>query len=340
MKFSEKEEEMLLDLFKIYSPSRNNTKMIEFIENFLKEIDVPYIKDENGNIFSLVNKEYPILSAHMDSVGDSDCGFMNDFINIFDYRGDRILKGMGNIGGDDKCGIFLILLKLIDDKKFNFIFSIDEEIGCIGINQVVPKNPITDFPYALVLDRRGFGDIICLQNSYGNKEFEDALAAVGKGYDYVPTRGLSSDAGTISKYINCANLSVAYHNPHSKQEFVSLTELYNTLMYLNKIVEDFKGKVFVNPVPYTPALVPAWQKGRATDYNDGYDDGYGYNYNYPAVGGKKTTYHAYDKTFWCPSCYKMVDIKQKLVIDKDTLYPDTRGFICKTCAEKVRKALT
>ena len=315
--FTKAEEKTLLDLFKQYAPSRNNIKVINFITGFLTKNEIPFTKDEHGNIFSLHNTDMPILSAHMDSVGVSDCGFLNDFVNIFDYRGDRIMKGMGNIGGDDKCGIFLILMKIKEDKSLNFIFSIDEEIGCVGIKQVVPKNDISKFPYALVLDRRGAGDIICFNNNYGTKEFENALADIGKEFRYLPATGACSDANTIREYISCANLSVAYHNPHTKNEFVSIIQLYNTKLYVDSIIEKLKGKKFLKPIV------------TVTRYT--YDDEYYRGTGNGKKGGKSYTYGP--DTFWCSVCRSYQPKTLKRTKNKESK-TDWDG-ICQTCLDSI-----
>lgn len=328
--FNEKEEKILLDLFKIFSPSRNNERMIKFIVDFLGKNDIPFTKDTNGNIFSLHNEERPILSAHMDSVGGYDDGFLSEFINIFDYRGDRIMKGMGNIGGDDKCGVFLILMKLLEDKSLNFIFSIDEEIGCVGIKQVVPTNNISGFPYAIILDRRGNGDIICKNNDYGTKEFEDALAEVGKRFGYTPATGACSDANTIREYMSCANISVSYHNPHSKTEFVSLTELYNTKLYLDAIINELQGKAFTKPI------ISSYKGGTAnTQYQD--DDAYWQRTKGTGVTGSGS--YRYND-FWCSVCrkYKPLDKKRSLKSkNKVALNSQYDGSICQDCLDEFIK---
>ena len=324
MIFSKKEEEMLLEIFKIYAPSRKEEPIIEYIENFLKENSIPYTKDDNGNIFNLSYENTPLLSAHMDSVGDSNDGYINDFVNIFDYRSDRILRGMGNIGGDDKCGIFVILRKLLINKKINFIFSIGEEVGCIGINQVIPKNDIKSIPYGLVIDRRGFGDIICLQNSYGNKEFEDALSEVGKDFGFVPAHGLCSDANAISKYINCANLSSGYHNPHGKKEFVSLVQLRNTADYIDEVFKKFADKKFENPKP-----VEEKKYNSSKAYNDDFYSDYDYKYG----KGKGAQYDFYKDKFYCPICKAYVENKHKVILSKKT------DLICDACAKRIREQI-
>lgn len=325
--FNEKEEKILLDLFKIFSPSRRNDDMIKFITNFLSKNEIPFTQDENGNIFSLKNIEKPILSSHMDSVGGEDDGFLREFVNIFDYRGDRILKGMGNIGGDDKCGIFLILIKLLEDKSLNFIFSIDEEVGCVGIKQVIPANDISKFPYAIILDRRGSGDIICRNNDYGTKDFEDALHEVGKRFGYAPATGACSDANTIREYISCANLSVGYHNPHSKTEFVSVLELHNTKMYLDAIINELSGKVFFKPV------ITVYKGGTAA--NRSYQDDDTYWQKGKAAGS--TPYKPND--FWCTVCRAYKPLSKKRSLKNKGVFKNTNydGSVCQDCIDEFNR---
>ena len=330
--FNASEEKTLLDIFKIYAPSNGEQKMIAYIEYYLKKHNLPYTKDENGNIFNVSNKNRPLLSAHMDSVGDSNCGFLNAFVNIFDYRGDRLMKGMGNIGGDDKCGIFLILRKLLTDNTLNFIFTIGEERGCIGINQVLPKNDISELPYGLVLDRRGSGDIICVENFYGNKEFDAALAEVGKEFGYTSQRGLSSDAGKISDYINCANLSVAYHNPHSKNEFVSLTQLYNTSLYLDAIIERFKDKKFDKNKKFVSSYSGGYTNSKTSTSIYG-DDEYGYYDEYGTWHYKQKQADYYRLNFYCNICGKYKPNADKVTVKSDKGYTET---ICWACDSKRR----
>jgi hypothetical protein len=120
------------------------------------------------------------------------------------------------------------------------------------------------------------GDIICVQNSYGSKEFDDALSLVGKEYGFKSERGSVSDANTISEYINCANLSVGYHNAHTKTEFVSLMGMKNTLNYVKACCEYLKGKEFkveAKPVYTVPSTT------YYDDYENRYERGYD-RYNY------------------------------------------------------------
>src|SRR5574344_536709 len=248
--FKEQDLSMLLDLFHVYSPTDGEDSLEELIKKILTSDKIEFTQDDQGHIFNINSKGDPLLSAHMDCVGDKECGWYVKFIDIYDYGKDKILKGFGNIGADDKCGVFLILMRLLNGEKINFVFSIGEErSNPNGINHAIEsmKNSNEEnwssIPYAIVLDRKNFGDIICFENSYGTKEFDEALESIGKKYHYESVKGGFSDTAALSKHMNAANLSTAYFNPHQKTEFVSLNGLFNTWNYLNDIIENLPHNI-------------------------------------------------------------------------------------------------
>lgn len=264
--FSEEHKKLLLDLFHIYAPSGNEKPLLDYIKNFLNLAKIPFEQDDNGNIICMNHKGAPLLSSHTDCVGGAEAGYYIDFVDIYPYGDDEIVKGIGNIGADDKCGVFLILLYLLTGKPINVIFSIEEEVGGLkGITQVLSEikdnEVFKSIPYCLVLDRKNSGDIICNKNDYGTKDFEDALAKIGKKYNYEPALGSICDMNKIKEYMNGCNLSVGYYNPHSDKEFFSLKSLYNTWNYINDIIDnlprDIPSKndlVPVTPVPPVPQV--------------------------------------------------------------------------------------
>ena len=239
------DKKLLMDIFKIPSQSYKEEEVSDFIQKYLTEIDVPFYIDRLGNIYNLDYKNQPLLSAHMDTVQDDTDAILTDYITI---RGD-ILSGYGVIGGDDKCGIYIIL-NILKTIKVNFIFSIAEEVGCVGVSTfITEEHDFKDIPYGLILDRRGNSDIICLRNQYGTLEFETALAEIGKVFEYSPASGVMSDADHLSEKISCANLSVGYYNPHTKHEFVKLSELSKANYFVYSIIKNVKEK-FSSPYKY------------------------------------------------------------------------------------------
>lgn len=287
MYFTTDEKKLLLDLFHLYAPSNKEEPVLNFIKKVLEEAKIPYEQDKNGNIMCLNFANEPLLSAHTDCVGTAESGHYVKLIDIYPYGDDEILKGVGNIGGDDKCGVFLILLYLLSGKPINAIFSICEEVGgANGIKTVVDEIKDNEvwktIPYAIVLDRKNPGDIICYKNDYGSQKFEDALAKIGKEFGYEPVLGGCSDMNTLKTYMNGCNLSVGYFNPHSTTEFVSLENLFNCWNYLNKLIEEM------------PRDLPLEEK---KSYNYGYVDygnyggAYGGWQNYGHKGSKANGFY-------------------------------------------------
>jgi len=266
--FNENEKKLLLDLFHLYAPSNKETPVLEFIKSILSSNNIPFKQDDKGNIYCLNFKGEPLLSAHTDCVGTEESGAYVKLVDIYQYGDEEIMKGIGNIGGDDKCGVFLILLYLLSKRPINAVFSICEEIGGFdGISHlltIIKDNEIfKSCPYCIVLDRKHSGDIICSKNSYGSKDFENHLSEIGKRFGYSPVVGGCSDMNKIKAYMNGCNLSVGYHNPHSTTEFVSLNEMYNTYEYLQALIKE---------MPRDLPLEENTQTSYATNYSSYYYD--------------------------------------------------------------------
>ncbi len=349
----ELDRKLLLDIFHIAAPSRKEHNMSMFIRNFLAGIDVPFDTDEKGNIFSFDNGAVPFLNAHMDTVQDSDDANLANFIKI---KNNRILMGLGVIGGDDKCGIYAMLHILREKKhKINFAFSVEEEVGTIGARFLALNNipELEACLYGITLDRRGSSDIICFSNDYGTKQFDDALETIGKEYGFKSVMGVLSDADVYSNHISCANLSVGYHGAHSKKEFVLIPQLEKTMNFLDKILREIKVK-FGKPEKYTYGGTAKTRKtwGRGA-YGGGYHDAWGYEDNYDYYKNQVKTdlwdediESYYEKTFadnysdtYKPKTYMGVcsicGSNSQL-----TFFKTLKQSICAACAESLYEELS
>jgi putative aminopeptidase FrvX len=252
------------------------------LAKFLEKNKIEFTMDEHNNIYSMKYPGEPILCSHQDCVGDANCGSLVEFIDIYDFDGEKILKGNGNIGADDKVGIFLILLYMLKvNRNINFVFSTGEEHSCAtGIKTVVSEiNNMEGFkqaPYCIVLDRKNGGDIICEKNSFGSKDFDKALEDIGVKYGFASVRGGMSDTATFADYMNAANLSVGYYNPHTKTEYVLISEMLNTFDYVCDIIENLARDIpFVKKTVYTPNY---------SNCRNYYDDDYDYYDGYNSCG--------------------------------------------------------
>lgn len=286
------DKEMLLSLFKLSAPSNKEGLVQQFIIQYLTDNDIPFEQDKTGNIYRIDIKNAPILSAHMDTVERPADEPMTKFVNIYNYDGKDYLRGYGVIGGDDKCGIFIIL-SIIKTYQVNFVFSVGEENGMKGITDFMTDNKakLNDIFYGLVLDRRGSSDIICLDNYYGTYAFENELKKIGTEFGYKPARGFASDANHLKEKFSCANLSVGYYNPHSTKEFVSLDDLQNAHDFVVEIITTIKTK-------YEPYVFASTGYGSSS-----------YSYTYCAICNKSKESARYVtalKKYVCHECAKEI----------------------------------
>ncbi len=141
------------------------------------------------------------------------------------------------LGGDDKCGASIALtLAATTEIPLKILASVEEERGCVGIEQVDPHF-FDDVAYALVLDRRGANHLIV---SIGEQvlctgAFAAAMmrAAATTGLLVYAAAGALSDALILSRYIpNVVNLSVGYYHPHTVEERVSLADLWHSYQWV------------------------------------------------------------------------------------------------------------
>ena len=323
-------EEELLSIFKIGSMSKCEHKMVEFVENFLKKEEIEYEKDEMGNIYNFNFKDQPMVCAHMDTVQDEVDAFGAKFAKIYDGE---IIRSYGVLGGDDKCGVYICMELLRTFRDLNFCFCVQEEIGMLGSKFVAKNNKekLKNIAYGLIFDRRGNSDIICNQNDYGTKLFEEDLHHIGKYYKYKPARGLSSDANTFRDYFSCANISCGYYEPHSKNEYVVLEDVENALNFGADIIFNLDRT-------YAPE-VKTYNSGYTrtvygyNDYDDYYSD-YGY---FPRKYGKKKKNKEEEKEKKPRTTYTLCDNCNKY---GDTIeIKATNTILCKDCAKKIVEEL-
>jgi acetylornithine deacetylase/succinyl-diaminopimelate desuccinylase-like protein len=314
---------LLMKLFHLPSPSYQEILVQEFITKFLEERNIPFNIDDMGNIYNINNEGCVLMSAHMDTVQNDNDVKMARFAKP---RG-SIIKGNGCLGADDKNGLYIIL-NLLDSgwkDKINFVFSVEEEVGGNGSEHFVSENgeAISKLPYGLILDRRGANDIICINNDYGTKEFEDELVRLGWKFGYTPDIGTWSDADKISNYISCANLSVGYYNAHSRHEYVKIDELENASDYVKHIIDNIEG-TFEKPNKYE---FNSYSKYMGSFYPYDFDD-YGNEidpYATPSLAGNGV----YKK---CNCCYGMTS---------QTKFIKTLNMeICNTCYYSLIEELT
>lgn len=141
----ERLQERFIEMVKIFSPSKNEKEMCEWICKYLSDRNIEYKMDNagkkyggnGGNIVAYIkgnSNEMPIcFAAHMDQI--EPCKDVNPVIN-----GDIISSdGTTTLGGDDKGGITAILEAVEDILETNashrdiyLLFTVSEEISMMG----------------------------------------------------------------------------------------------------------------------------------------------------------------------------------------------------------------
>ena len=327
----EMNEKLMLEIFRIPSLSYKEDAMRKYIENFLVDNKIEYLKDFTGNLYNVSYKDEPMLCAHMDTVQDDDDASLAHFIDIKGHY----ISGYGIIGGDDKCGIYIILKALLEKKNLNFLFTVEEEVGDGGSSDFVRvkenQDRLRDVLYCLVLDRKGNSDILCQQNNYGTNEFEVYLEEVGKLYGYSPAMGTFCDADKIRDYTSCANLSVGYYNPHTKKEYVDTRDLEISYKFVMACLTKITVKFEPSEAKHYDAYGSYRNYGGYGGYDDDYEDEYSEYDSYykdkkycPVCGATCSTKYFSKKLnkYFCKDCLSVL-LEELLELETEVLRSDS-----------------
>jgi putative aminopeptidase FrvX len=249
----------LMELFNLYSPSGHEEQTRNYICKHLKKIGIPFNTDSGGNVYSLFYPNKPLLSAHMDTVQRFPQMLFESKKHLIvesSEDGYNYIHSGGSfvIGADDKCGIYAILELLEAFPQTNFLFSTGEEVGAKGAHYFCNTQDLSLVSYGLVLDRHGYYDIVCSNNGYGTKEFENILTAIGEPWAMKPARGIFSDCNVLNSQISCANISIGYENAHSHNEWCCVEGVNHTIAFvgevLNLLDEKFEAPYIGNHNKY------------------------------------------------------------------------------------------
>ena len=250
-----------------------------------------------GNIFSIRFPGRPLFVSHMDTVDDLD---MSGKLRVTD----RVLyrKGSRILGADDKAGVN-ILMNFIDE--INFVFTVDEEKGCVGANALLFHNPFmlaaNQCSCAIEYDRTNATNLI----EYCGKQLTQDIVALTH---YYPANGLYTDVTVWEDEIPGVNLSVGYYKHHTNAEYLVLDEwrmAASTLPILNTSLKE----AYDVSLPKSDYVGPyGWASNydSADEYWDTYyENNYMHSYtcSYCQTRSSKTNYFEdSDGQFLCEDC--------------------------------------
>lgn len=203
----------------------------DFLEDKLVEAGYEKVVSNNGYLYA--KGDIPILlTAHMDTVHKKQIKTFTETM----LGSKRRLSSPEGIGGDDRCGIYMIL-QIIKEKKCSILFCEDEEKGGLGSRKFCRGKylaELKELKYMIELDRAHKSDAVFYRCD--NKDFTKFIC---KNTGYKESFGSFSDISTLAPAAGIAavNLSCGYYNAHTSTEYVLIEEMLETIEAVKKLLD-------------------------------------------------------------------------------------------------------
>lgn len=189
----------------------------------------------NEDGFLYAKGDVPVLLvAHMDTVHKEQCTTVIRTGNIF--------SSPQGIGGDDRCGIFIIA-NLVKEYHCSVLLLEDEESGTVGARKFTKTDYINnlDVNFMIEFDRKGNNDAVFY--SCDNKDFTDYVL---DNTGYKLASGSWTDISVLmpASKLCGVNLSCGYYNPHTVSEYVNYDEMMDTISAAEVLIKAECEKPF------------------------------------------------------------------------------------------------
>ena len=246
---------------KICRESAKNLKIWAF-----KELQQYYSNVVYGDGFIYAKGDDVLLTAHLDTVHE---------YNPWKIKVEKVKGGFTKIsspqgiGGDDRCGVYMIFNILENtDYRPSILFCEDEEIGGIGSEKFCKTefiDELKELKFFIELDRANAKDVVFYR--CGNIEFQ---MFVTETTSYDEAHGSFSDISHLSPATDVAsvNISCGYYKAHTLEEYVMFEEMLASIEAVKRLLN---ASIKVDKFDY--------QEEYSFDYGYGYGYGYGYKYD-------------------------------------------------------------
>lgn len=140
------------------------------------------------------------------------------------------------IGGDDRAGVYMILL-LMRECHCHILFCEDEEIGGVGARKFAKRKLHPEVNYIVELDRRGTNDAVFY--NCDNPDFTEFVCSFG----FEENPGSFSDISVIAPYMKTAavNISAGYFNEHRPHELIDTHAMCKNVLRLTTMLQQQTG---------------------------------------------------------------------------------------------------
>jgi len=251
--------ELLKSILSVPTKTYQEDLMIEFLDKFLTEQNIPHYIDDYGNVYATKTSErfsdqvFPCVIAHTDTVHTLvDKIIVKEFIGKDrQQRSKTCLKGVNSkgrptgIGGDDKCGIFGALTILMDLPHVKAAFFVSEETGCHGSKNSDPeffKNVgytiQLDAPENYMISEVCSGVRLFKRDSDFFRCVDPIICEmmIDPEYMYHPYTDVSQMV--LKHGLASINISCGYYNYHTANEYIVLDDLYNSIEVVKRMIES------------------------------------------------------------------------------------------------------
>lgn len=182
-----------------------------------------------------------LLVAHLDTVHKSQP------TQIYYTADKQRCMAPEGVGGDDRCGVYIIL-RLLEAFPCHVLFTEDEETGGVGASLFNKSNIRPKLHYILEFDRAGSRDAVFYDCA--NEDFTRFIT----GFDsLVEEWGTFSDISLLAPALGVAavNLSSGYYHAHTKSEYIVIPEMEAMIATASRILA-----AQTQPFPYIAAYRP------------------------------------------------------------------------------------
>lgn len=202
----------------------------EYLQEVLQERGYAPVNKE-GFLYAPGNVPV-MLIAHLDTVHHKRVE------TLYVDRKKGVYSSPQGIGGDDRCGVFIILRILQSITKEglfpHILFTEGEEIGGVGATAFTASGIIPDIKYMIELDRMGRNDAVFY--SCDNLDFIEYV----EKFKFQESWGSFSDISIIAPHLKVAacNLSSGYYSPHTLNESISLPDMRYNISRVIDMIKD------------------------------------------------------------------------------------------------------
>lgn len=221
----------LIDILKMTQSELHN-----YVTQELDNLGIRYIQKFGSYIMSQKIKGPLCFVAHMDTVGlrpPTDIKMKDGRISLNkkDQKDGLVL------GGDDRCGVYLILKILKEYKNSSFIFTWNEEVGGVGVKTLIndfDRDHFKKVKLFIELDRKGNMEYVVYSND------SDKVNSWCESFGLRKSFGSYSDVYDITKAYKIPHINVGcgYYHAHTRNEYIVYEHVEKTFSVIIKMINN------------------------------------------------------------------------------------------------------